>query len=119
MHTEWTPHPENNTFTSSRLVHTGQFFVDDKLNAQVDKMWPYNLNPIANTWGRTRYWDDALDIYHHSHGGGSGPTFEIEKLGGVIQQGLIGYITMVVDTKASYPPTQAWNAWAPASPTVA
>lgn len=35
-----------------------------------------------------------------------GPTFEIEKLGGVLQQGLIAYITVGVDTTASFNPTE-------------
>ena len=37
VHTKWTPVPENNTFVSDRLIHTGQFFVDDGLNQQIDK----------------------------------------------------------------------------------
>lgn len=79
-------------------------------------MWPYNLNPIADKWGRTRNWDDALSIYQISHENGFGPTFELEKLGGVIQQGLAGFITMVVDSKASYNPTQDWSPHAPTAP---
>ncbi|ORY90108.1 Intradiol ring-cleavage dioxygenase [Leucosporidium creatinivorum] len=108
VHTEWEPHA-NGTFTSSHLIHTGQFFVDDAINQQLDKMWPYNTNPIVDKWGRTRNWDDSLQIYQDSHKNGYGPTFEIEKLGGVIQQGLIAYITVGVDRSASYNPTEAWS----------
>lgn len=93
VHTQWTPH-ENGTFTSGRLIHTGQLFVDDKLNGVIDKVAPYDTNPIKNKWGRTRNWEDSLQIYQESHRGGYGPTFEIIKLGGVIQQGLIGFITI-------------------------
>ena len=49
---------------------------------------------IKDKWGRTRNWADSLNIYPESFGNGYQPTFEIEKLGGVIQQGLIGYITV-------------------------
>jgi hypothetical protein len=30
--------PENGTFVSDRLIHTGQFFVPDGLNQQIDKV---------------------------------------------------------------------------------
>lgn len=52
------------------------------------------LTAIKDKWGRTRNWADSLNIYPESFGNGYQPTFEIEKLGGVIQQGLIGYITV-------------------------
>lgn len=102
VHTEWTPVAENNTFTTGHLIHTGQLFVDDKLNGVIDKIHPYTTNPIADKWGRTRNWDDSLQIYQESHANGYGPTFEIEKIGGVLQQGLIGYITIGVDLEADY-----------------
>lgn len=102
-------HPEydvlpNGTFTSHRLVHTGQFFVDDKLNEQIDKIQPYNENPLLRPGqpGRTRNWEDSLQIYQGSFGNGYMPTFDIEFLGGVLQQGLIGYITMGVNMSANY-----------------
>lgn len=96
VHPEWTMLP-NGTFQSGRLIHTGQFFVDDELNEQIDKLWPYNTNPIRDLpgRGRTRNWDDSLKIYQESHENGYMPTFDIEPLGGVLSQGLIGYITMV------------------------
>ena len=57
VHTKWTPVPENGSFISDHLIHTGQFFVDDGLNAQIDKVLfslfrsytyhPANLNPVA------------------------------------------------------------------------
>ncbi|GAA5916496.1 hypothetical protein JCM6882_001740 [Rhodosporidiobolus microsporus] len=106
--TEWEPHV-NGTYTGGNLIHTGQFFVDDSINQQVDKMWPYVNNPIANKWGRTRNWDDSLSIYQTSHQNGFGPTLDIEFVGGVIQQGLVSFITIGVNSSASYPPTQAWS----------
>lgn len=39
VHPEWSM-LENGTFTSGRTVHTGQFFVDDKLNEEIDKVRP-------------------------------------------------------------------------------
>jgi len=100
VHQEWAP-TDNNTFTSGRLVHTGQLFVEDDLNVAVDKLWPYNTNPIANTRGRTRNWADSLNIFEDSQIGGYKSVFETKLLGGVLQQGVIGYITMAVNTSAA------------------
>jgi hypothetical protein len=60
-------------------------------------MWPYATNPIKDTWGRTRNWDDSLNIFNDSHGpeGTYNPIFKAEKLGAVLNQGLIAFITMV------------------------
>lgn len=106
VHTKWTPHA-NGTFTSGNQVHTGQLFVEDSINEVIDKIHPYTTNPIKDKWGRTRNWADSLKIFPESHGNGYQPTFEIQKLGGVIQQGLIGYVTVgssfsfCADAKAS------------------
>lgn len=94
VHPEWTAH-ENGTFSPSRLVHVGQFFFEDDLNMAVDKLWPYNLNPIKDIRGRTRNWDDSLNIFEDSQVGGYKSLFETYLLGGVLQQGIVGYITMV------------------------
>ncbi|THH18831.1 hypothetical protein EW146_g2238 [Bondarzewia mesenterica] len=95
---EWKTLP-NGTFESGRLSHVGQFFFDDDIN-----MWPYITNPIKDTRGRTRNWRDSLNIFEDSHGpeGQYNPVFDLHMLGGVINQGLIGYITMGVNMSASY-----------------
>ncbi|BGP12245.1 hypothetical protein JCM10213_000062 [Rhodosporidiobolus nylandii] len=109
VHTEWETLP-NGTFTSGNMIHTGQIFVPDHINMQIDKIFPYNTNPIADKWGRTRNWADSLNIYDDAHENGHNPEFEVLKLGGVLQQGLIGYITVGVDSKARYDPKAAWKA---------
>ncbi|CAO1625181.1 unnamed protein product [Parajaminaea phylloscopi] len=103
VHPEWEQLP-NGTFTSGRLIHTGQFFFEDDINMQVDKLHPYNENPLLRPGkgGRTRNWDDSLQIFQDSFDNGYMPTFDVEFLGGVLQQGLIGYITMGVNMSASY-----------------
>jgi hypothetical protein len=60
-------------------------------------MWPYRNNPIRDTLGRTRNWDDSLNIFNDSHGPESeyDPIFKVEKLGAIIDQGLSAFITMV------------------------
>jgi len=102
VHPEWSILP-NGTFTSGRLSHTGQFFFEDQLNVAVDKLWPYSTNPIANIRGRTRNWNDGLNIFEDAQVDGYKSVFETKLLGGVLQQGVIGYITMAVNISASYP----------------
>lgn len=101
---EWTVIKESNTFKAGRLSHVGQFFFDEEVNTVIDKMYPYITNPIKDTLGRTRNIDDTLNIFHDSHGaeGKYNPVFKVHLLGGVISQGLIGYITMGVNASASY-----------------
>lgn len=103
VHPEWERLP-NGTFTSGRLIHTGQFFFDDAIDDQVNKLHPYNTNPLLapGKGGRTRNWDDSLQIFQNSFDNGYMPMFDLEFLGGVLQQGLIGYITMGVNMSASY-----------------
>ncbi len=92
---------DNGTFIGENLVHNGQLFVPDDLNMAIDKLWPYNTNPAAEMYPRTRNWDDGLNIFWDSQKGGYHSTFDTHLLGGVLQQGVIGYITIVVNMSAS------------------
>ncbi|KAL0958768.1 hypothetical protein HGRIS_014090 [Hohenbuehelia grisea] len=96
---------DNGAFVPETLSHVGQFFFEDDLLLQVDKMWPYVTNPIRDTYGRTRNWRDSLNIFEDAHGpeGKYNPVFKTHLLGGVISQGVIAYITMGVNASASYP----------------
>jgi hypothetical protein len=60
-------------------------------------MHPYTENPMAKTYGRTRNWRDSYNIFEDAFGpeGKYNPIFKMHLLGGVVRQGLIGYITMV------------------------
>jgi protocatechuate 3,4-dioxygenase beta subunit len=74
VHPEYTILP-NGTFTSGRLIHTGQFFVDDALNMEIDKLHPYTENHLAHMVGRgrTRNWEDSLQIFQNSFDDGYMP----------------------------------------------
>lgn len=109
IHPEWTPLPHNSSFSIGTTAYTGQLFIDDDINIQVDKLHPYSTNPIANKWGRTRNWRDSLNIFDDSHANGNNPTFDIQLLNGVIQEGMIGSITLGVNK--SHVMSQA--AWTP------
>lgn len=65
-------------------------------------MWPYMMNPIREIRGRTRNWRDSLNIFDDSHQNGYNPVIQTHFLGGVVSQGLIGYITMGVNKSAEY-----------------
>ena len=60
-------------------------------------MYPYVMNPIKDTIGRTLNIHDSMNIFRDSHGaeGQYNPVFKVHLLGGVVSQGLVGYITMV------------------------
>ncbi|PPR04197.1 hypothetical protein CVT24_010745 [Panaeolus cyanescens] len=68
------------------------------------QMYPYVINPIKDTIGRTRNVQDSLNIFHDSFGpeGQYNPVFKTHLIGGVVSQGLIAYITMAVNASASY-----------------
>ncbi len=100
MYPKW-EHLDNGTFIGENLVHIGQLFIEDDLNIAIDKLWPYSTNPIAEIRGRTRNWVDSSNIFGNSQKGGYHSTFDAHLLGGVLQQGVIGYITMVVNMSAS------------------
>jgi len=101
-HTEWTTNA-NNTFNTKNMIYTGQVFVPDDVNIEIDKVYPYNTNPLFHDrtkHGRTRNWRDSLGIFPDSHRNGHNPTMEIQKLNGVLEQGLIGYITLGLNKTA-------------------
>jgi len=101
---EWDVIKENNTYKAGRLSHVGQFFFDEEINTVIDKMYPYVMNPIKDTIGRTLNIHDSLNIFNDSHGaeGQYNPVFKVHLVGGVLSQGLVGYITMGVNASASY-----------------
>jgi len=95
--TSWTEN-KNGTFTGGKLAHVGQFFFEDDLNMQIDKMFPYTENPIRDIGGRTRNWRDSLNIFEDSHENAYNPIFKMHLLGGVLNQGLVGFITMGINS---------------------
>ncbi|KZP23405.1 hypothetical protein FIBSPDRAFT_951938 [Athelia psychrophila] len=95
--TDWAP-LANGTFKA------GQFFFGDDVSETINKMWPYSTNPIRTTHGRLRNWNDELNIFNDSHGpeGHYDPVFSLEKLEAIIDQGLVGLITMGINASAAY-----------------
>ncbi|KZP08281.1 hypothetical protein FIBSPDRAFT_995828 [Athelia psychrophila] len=94
--TDWAP-LANSTFKA------GQFFFGDDVSETINKMWPYSTNPIRTTHGRVRNWSDGLNIFNDSHGpeGHYDPVFRLEKLEAIIDQGLVGFVTMGINASAA------------------
>ncbi|KAE8206888.1 hypothetical protein CF327_g7468 [Tilletia walkeri] len=108
VYTDWTP-LSNGSYIGGPLAHIGQFFFEDELNESIDKMWPYSENPIKNTHGRTRNWNDGLNIFDTAHEGGAyQPVFNMDFMGHVLSQGLVGYVTMGVNMSQVYEKS-AWD----------
>ncbi|MBW0543722.1 hypothetical protein O181_083437 [Austropuccinia psidii MF-1] len=107
VHLNWKVNP-NSTFISPHAAYVGQFFFEDEINLEIDKMSPYNQNPVKD---RTRNWRDSLTVYHESHQNGFQATFDIEKVGTVIRQGLIGYMTVGINLSAQFD-----HHWSPVEP---
>lgn len=98
VHMEW-ERTKNGTFRSNDVQYIGQFFIDDEINMSVDKMWPYTQNPVAH---RTRNWRDSLKVFHESSATGFQPMLDIVKIGSVINQGLVGFITIGINLSHHY-----------------
>ncbi|KAG0142462.1 hypothetical protein CROQUDRAFT_662463 [Cronartium quercuum f. sp. fusiforme G11] len=97
IHLNWTEH-SNATFSSAGSAYTGQFFFPDDVNLAIDGISPYRYNPVKD---RTRNWVDSLKIFNDSHKEGFEPTFDIKKLGNVLNQGLVGFMTVGIDRRTS------------------
>ncbi|WAR61624.1 hypothetical protein PtB15_12B314 [Puccinia triticina] len=93
VHMDWEV-TSNGTFRSEDVQYIGQFFFDDEINMSVDKMWPYTQNPVEH---RTRNWRDSLKVFQESSANGFQPTMDVVKVGSVINQGLVGFMTIGID----------------------
>lgn len=97
VHTDWEI-SDNGTLVShgGNLVHIGQFFMDESWNDQVFALSPYTLN----TNDRTLNSEDS--ILDQENADGNNAFFDLELLGEDISEGVLGYITMGVNSSASY-----------------
>ncbi|POW22093.1 hypothetical protein PSHT_01694, partial [Puccinia striiformis] len=94
VHTSWDM-TSNGTFNSKDVQYVGQFFFDDEINMSVDKMWPYNQNPNPEL-------ERLAEDIHNSKVNGFQPTLDIIKAGSVINQGLVGFMTVGINLSHRY-----------------
>lgn len=93
----------NNTLTGGTVAHVGQLFWDQDLITQVEATSPYNTNTInitTNAEDRVFTGETASST--------SDPVIEYVLLGDDLSDGIFGWITIAVNTSASYDPNYSF-----------
>ncbi|KAL1702519.1 Intradiol ring-cleavage dioxygenase [Schizophyllum commune] len=97
VHLDWSQTESGQLQSSSgSLLHIGQFYFDEDLNDAVFGIAPYT----DNTNRRTLNENDG--ILQGAIRQGDDPYIDVEYLGDDLSSGILGYITLGVDTSASY-----------------
>ncbi|KAI8170060.1 hypothetical protein K4K49_005442 [Colletotrichum sp. SAR 10_70] len=95
--TDWSVRA-NGTVSSGNLINTGQIYFDEDVSAQIMALEPYVSHTQIN---RTKNVEDSQSLFDQSTVGGYSPIIEVVPLDGEnIENGMVGYITMGVDTSA-------------------
>ncbi|KAK4055159.1 hypothetical protein OIV83_000439 [Microbotryomycetes sp. JL201] len=81
---------------SGSLLHVGQIFFDTNLTDSVMAVKPYTENT------NTRTYNDDDSLITQGWADGNDPILHTQLLGDAIEDGILGYITLGVDTTASY-----------------
>ncbi|KAL1742386.1 Intradiol ring-cleavage dioxygenase, partial [Schizophyllum fasciatum] len=97
VHLDWSM-SDNGTLVShaGSLAHVGQFFMDEEWNDQIFALEPYT----SNTNNRTLNSEDSILTEQNSNGYNG--FLALEKLGNDLSEGVLGYITIGIDSSASY-----------------
>ncbi|KAJ3477325.1 hypothetical protein NLI96_g10550 [Meripilus lineatus] len=97
VHLNWEK-SENGTLIShaGSLLHIGQFFFDESWNDQVYSVFPYT----TDTNNRTLNVDDS--ILAEENADGNNAFIELELLGDDVSDGLLGFVTMGVNSSVAY-----------------
>lgn len=95
MHTDWTLR-ENGTITTNNIVSTGQLYFDEALEEKIMSLEPYASHTQIN---RTTNAEDS--VFPYDTAGGFSPVVDVVPMDGKdVTKGMIGYITLGVDTSA-------------------
>lgn len=86
----------NNTFTGGKARHIGQLYFDQDLRDQVEKLTPYK----ENTQDLVKNLNDGLAPGQATEE--YDPFLNYVLLGGKIEDGLLMWITIGIDTEADY-----------------
>lgn len=95
--TEWTIE-NNGTLHSGNLVNTGQVYFDEELEAQLMALEPY----VSHTTIERTTNDEDTVIADDSENGYNPIMSVVAADGENVENGVIGYITIGVDTTARY-----------------
>jgi hypothetical protein len=95
----------NNTITAGTVSHVGQLFFDQSLISQVELTAPYSTNTQELTL-------NADDMIFGEEADEMDPMMEYVLLGDSVEDGILAWITIGVDTTASYSVSSAasWTA---------
>jgi protocatechuate 3,4-dioxygenase beta subunit len=86
---------ENNTVYDFTASHIGQTFWDQSIRDQVELLSPYN----TNTQTVTENTDDR--VFATESAGSADPVFDYVMVGDSLEDGLIGWITLGINTTLS------------------
>lgn len=95
MHTDWTL-LENGTIITGNKVSTGQLYFDEALEEKIMALEPHASHTQIN---RTTNAEDT--VFPYDTAGGFNPVINVIPIDGEdVTKGMIGYITLGVDTTA-------------------
>jgi protocatechuate 3,4-dioxygenase beta subunit len=93
----------NNTIVGGTVAHVGQLFWDQDLINEIEATSPYSENSAPLT---TNAQDHVLS--DETTGTTSDPVINYVKLGDSLSDGLLGWITIAVNTSATYDPSYSY-----------
>ncbi|KAJ3828887.1 Intradiol ring-cleavage dioxygenase [Lentinula raphanica] len=93
----------NNTLSGGTVPHVGQVFFDQDLITDVEALYPYSTNTI----NITENVDDSVFIAE-TEDSTSDPVLEYVYLGDSLSDGLFAWITVAVNTSATYDPNYSY-----------
>ncbi|OJJ74474.1 hypothetical protein ASPBRDRAFT_204603 [Aspergillus brasiliensis CBS 101740] len=94
VHTDWVLR-DNGTLASGKTVSTGQIFFDEELEQQITALEPY-----SSVTGFQRVVNGLDDTFHNENTDGYNAVVSVIPMDGVdVRNGMIGYITIGVDTE--------------------
>ena len=96
---------DNNTLSGGTIPHVGQFFFDQDLISQVEATSPYNTNKqmlITNA-------EDDVFGAQETEKSDSDPVLEYVLLGDDLSDGILAWVTVVVNQSATYDPTYSFT----------
>lgn len=98
VHTDWVLR-DNGTLASGNTVSTGQVFFDEELEQEIMALEPY-----SSVTGIQRLVNGLDDTFHNENTDGYNAIVSVVPMDGVdVRNGMIGYITVGVDTEAVDP----------------
>jgi len=81
---------------AGHIQHIGQIFFEESWSQLVVAAEPYNTQTIERTT------NDVDPLYAAENSGGHNATAQLTYIGDVLSDGLLGYVTLGIDTGANY-----------------